>query len=327
MKHLSILVPEGESNLSSIVGSLKVFTAANNYFVNIGKKPVFAIQLVGTAKKVDLFEGLFSIRPHAHFKDIKKTDVIVVPALKGNYAASVKRNQDLCSWIAQQYKGGAELASICTGVFLLASAGLLKGKSCSTHWMAADAFRQLFPDVNLVADRLITEEQGIYTNGGGFSFLNLLLHLVEKYYDRKTAIYCSKFFEIEIERTSQSPFIIFSGQKWHKDETIKKVQHFIESNTADKISVDSLASRFRIGRRSFDRRFKKATANTPIEYIQRVKMEAAKKDLETGRYSISEVMYAVGYSDNKAFRTTFRKITGLSPLEYRNKYNKDAVPL
>jgi transcriptional regulator GlxA family with amidase domain len=325
MKHLSILVPEGESNLSSIVGSLKLFSAANNHFISLGKKPVFTIQLVGTAKKVDLYDGLFSIRPQIHFRDLKRTDMVIVPALKGDYAASVKKNKEFSSWIAGQYQQGAELASICTGVFLLASAGLLNGRSCSTHWHAADAFRQLFPGVNLRTDRLITNEQGIYTNGGGFSFLNLLLHLIEKYYDRSTAVFCSKFFEIEIERTSQSPFIIFSGQKWHDDETIKKVQLFIESNTADKISVDGLASRFRIGRRSFDRRFKKATANTPVEYIQRVKVEAAKKNLETSKYSISEVMYAVGYSDTKAFRTIFKKIAGLSPLEYRNKYNKAAL--
>jgi transcriptional regulator GlxA family with amidase domain len=145
---------------------------------------------------------------------------------------------------------------------------------------------------------------------------------VEKYAGRDVAIMISKAFMIDIDRHSQSPFIIFEGQKAHEDETVKKAQEFIEKNFEEKISVDQLADMFAVGRRSLERRFKKATSNTVSEYIQRVKIEAAKKDLETGRKNINEVMYDVGYSDIKAFRTIFKKITGLSPIEYRNKYHK-----
>jgi transcriptional regulator GlxA family with amidase domain len=208
---------------------------------------------------------------------------------------------------------------------MLASSGLLDGKSCSTHWAHADDFRSLFPRVHLQTDHLITDENGIYTNGGGYSFLNLVIYLVEKYYDRQTAIYCSKMMQIEMDRNSQSAFAIFTGQKLHGDEMIKKAQAYIESKLDEKISVGHLSSKFAIGRRNFDRRFIKATGNTPVEYSQRVKMEAAKKTFETSRKTINEVMYEVGYSDVKAFREVFRKITGMSPLEYRSKYNKEAV--
>ena len=129
---------------------------------------------------------------------------------------------------------------------------------------------------------------------------------------------------IDIDRISQSPFIIFEGQKTHDDEPIKKAQEYIENNFEEKITIDQLASMFAVGRRNMERRFKKATANTVTEYIQRVKIEAAKKNLETGRKNINEVMYEVGYSDTKAFRTIFKRITGLSPINYRNKYNKEA---
>src|SRR5689334_10469869 len=152
--------------------------------------------------------------------------------------------------------------------------------------------------------------------------LNLVLYLIEKYAGREMSILCAKVFAIEIERESQSPFIIFHGQKDHEDEPIKKAQEFIEKNFQERITVDQLASMFAIGRRNLERRFKKATSNTVVEYIQRVKMEAAKKELESARKNINEVMYEVGYSDNKAFRTTFKKITGLSPIQYRNKYNR-----
>ena len=234
-------------------------------------------------------------------------------------------NKLLINWMEKQYRKGAELASICTGAFMLASSGLLDGKTCSTHWAAADTFRTMFPNVNLQTDQLITDENGIYTNGGAYSFLNLIIYLVEKYYDRQTAIFCAKVFQVEIDRHSQSAFTIFTGQKLHGDEMVQQAQSYIENNIDEKISVEELSSRFAVGRRNFDRRFIRATGNTPGEYAQRVKIESAKKAFETTRKTVNEVMYEVGYSDIKAFREVFRKITGMSPLEYRGRYNKEAV--
>jgi transcriptional regulator GlxA family with amidase domain len=179
--------------------------------------------------------------------------------------------------------------------------------------------------VNLQTDKLITYEKGIYTNGGAYSFLNLLIYLIEKYYDRQTAIYCSKVFQIEIDRNAQSAFAIFSGQKQHDDAVVQQAQAYIENNLDEKITIEDLSSKFNVGRRNFDRRFIKATGNTPIEYSQRAKIESAKKAFETSRKTINEVMYQVGYSDVKAFREVFRKYTGMSPLEYKDKYNKEAV--
>ena len=266
------------------------------------------------------------IQPNTNFKDIDKTNLIIIPAIDNtNLAASIKKNEHFIQWIIGQYKKGADIGSICTGAFLLASTGLLDGKSCSTHWNEASRFKKMFPAVKMVDDKLITDEAGLYTSGGAFSFLHFMIYLVEKYYDRETAIYCSKIFEIDIDRNSQSPFTIFSGLKDHQDEQIKMAQNYIENNLSVKISVEELASKFAIGRRHFDRRFIKATTITPIEYLQKVKVEAAKKLLETSRKTISEVMYEVGYADVKAFREVFRKITRLSPIEYRAHYNKEAV--
>lgn len=237
----------------------------------------------------------------------------------------MKQNKLLIDWIDKQYKMGAEIATICTGAFMLASTGLLDGKSCSTHWGAADNFKAMFPQVILKTDKLITDENGIYTNGGAYSFLNLMIYLVEKCFDRQTAIYCSKVYQIEIDRKSQSPFTIFTGQKMHGDEMVVKAEAVLESNLHKKISIEYLSSRFSVGRRNFDRWFIKATGNTPVEYSQRVKVESAKKAFETTRKTISEVMYEVGYSDNKAFREVFRRFTGMSPIEYKEKYNKEAL--
>ena len=326
MKHLTILVPEGKgNNLSSIVGPYKIFTRANTSWKEKTGKNLFNIELAGISKQIDFYDGLFCVKPQSDIFSIKKTDLIIIPSLNHNYNNAVKGNELLIDWIEEQYKLGAEIASICTGAFLLASSGLLDEKTCSTHWAAADTFRRMFPKINLQTDQLITDENGIYTNGGAYSFLNLVIYLIEKYYDRQTAIYCSKVFQIEMDRQSQSSFAIFTGQKMHGDEIIKKAQTYIEKKFQEKISIANLSSKFAIGRRTFDRRFIKATGNTPIEYSQRVKIESAKKAFESNRKTINEVMYEVGYSDAKAFREVFRKITGMSPSEYRGRYNKEVV--
>lgn len=325
MKHLTILVPEGENNLSSIVGAYKIFTRANEFWKKCNGKDLLKIELAGISKKVNFYKGLFTVTPNTHISNIQRTNLVVIPSLNHNYEQAVQKNKPLIGWIEKQYKNGAEIASICTGAFILASTGLLDGRSCSTHWAVADQFRSVFPNVNLQPDKLITDEDGIYTNGGAYSFLNLVVYLVEKYFDRQTAIYCSKVFQIEMDRNSQSSFIIFKSQKLHGDDMVRKAQDYIEANLQEKISMEALSSRFAVGRRNFDRRFIRATGNTPMEYSQRVKIESAKKAFESTRKNIQEVMYEVGYSDLKAFREVFRKITGMSPLEYRGRYNKEAV--
>lgn len=325
MKHLSILVPE-EAVLVSIADPRYLFTTVNDFLEAAGKPALFQVQLIGLRKDVPLNNGLFSVHADNTIYDVPKTDLIIIPALgSADLTRSLELNSAYIPWIVQQHRGGAEVASLCVGSFLLASTGLLNGKECSSHWKTAPEFREMFPEVTLVDGRIITEEKGLYSSGGATSYWNLLLYLVEKYTSREIAILAAKLFALEIDRKSQSPFIMFNGQKKHEDEPIRKAQEFIEDNLSEKISVDELAVKFAIGRRHFDRRFKKATNNTPAEYIQRVKIEAAKKLLEIGKKNVNEVMYEVGYSDTKSFRMVFKKITGLSPLDYRNKYNNEVL--
>jgi transcriptional regulator GlxA family with amidase domain len=324
MKNVCILIPE-TAVMAAVTDPQYMFTAVNEFLKAEEKDPLFNVQLVAMTNEVLLNNGLFSVHADALLKDVKKADLVVIPALSGNMKNSVDANKDFKPWIIDQYNNGAEVASLCVGTFLLASTGLLNGKKCSTHWLFANEFRNMFPEVTLTDGSIITEEQGIYSSGGANSYWNLLLYLVEKYTSRETAILASKYFAIDIDRSSQSFFMMFNGQKDHEDEAIKNAQDFIEKNYSDKITVDQLAGMFAIGRRSFERRFKKATNNTIAEYIQRVKVEAAKRRFENSRKNINEVMYDVGYTDTKAFRTIFKKITGLTPIEYRNKYNKQVA--
>lgn len=325
MKHVSLLIPLGDISLSNVEGTYHIFSEVNNALIRSGKQPFFEVQIVGLRRDSWVKNDLFSIHPDALTGEINKTDLIIIPALHTDINKGIELNRELIPWIVNQYKAGAEIVSFCTGAFLLASTGLLKGRKCATHWYHINDFRKMFPDVNLVDDKVMTAEHGIYTSGAAYSYLNLLLYIIEKYTSREIAIIASKIFAIEIDRKSQAPFIMFKGQKEHEDEPVRQAQEYIENNFQNKITVDQLASMIALSRRNLERRFKKATANTIVEYIQRVKIEAAKKNLETGRKNINEVMYEVGYNDTKAFRTTFKRITGLSPIQYRNKYNREMV--
>ncbi len=322
MKHISVLIPFGHTSVVNIEGAHQIFSFVNKILDDMGKAPLLNVQLVGLSKETSQRNRMFTISPDVLISDLKRTDLIIIPAIHGDPKDVVEQNKEFIPWIINQYKSGSEVASFCIGSFFLAQTGLLNGKPATTHWGYANEFRTMFPEVTVLDEKIMTEKEGIYTSGGAYSYLNLVLYLIEKYFGREISVIIAKSFMIDIDKTSQSPFIIFKGQKSHDDEAVKKAQEFIETNYQDKLTVDQIASMIALSRRNFERRFKKATANTVLEYIQRVKIEAAKVNLESSRQNVNEIMSKVGYSDPKAFRVTFKKITGLSPIEYRNKYVK-----
>jgi transcriptional regulator GlxA family with amidase domain len=321
MKNIHILVPES-SVLQAIADPQYLFSATNQFLLSSGKPALFNVKLVGASEEIVLNGGLYTVHPDLQLEEVKKSDLIIIPALFGDMQKAISANKKLIPWIQAQHNKGAEVASLCVGAFLFASTGLLDGKKCSTHWGFQSEFRSMFPQVEVVEGNIITEENTLYSSGGANSYWNLLLHLIEKYTTREMAILAAKYFAIDIDRESQTAFAMFQGQKNHADNEIRKAQEFIEANVHERISVDDLADYVAVGRRSFERRFKLATQNTILEYIQRIKVEAAKRSFESSRKNIQEVMSDVGYTDTKAFRVAFKKITGLTPVEYRNKYNK-----
>lgn len=322
MMHVSILIPNGSISITNIESTFQIFSHVNDILSQRKKPVLFDINLVGLPMPSIPHNLRFLAKPDMLIGEVTMSDLIIIPSIIGDPNNSIAANMDLIHWTQQLYQQGAEVASFCVGAFLLAATGLLKGRKCATHWHAANNFRQMFPDVNLVDDKIMTEDNGIYTSGGAHSFLNLLVYLVERFAGRDIAILIAKTYMIDIDRTSQAPFIIFDGQKTHQDEPVRKAQAFIERHFSEKISVDQLVDMLALSRRSLERRFKDATGNTIVQYIQRVKIEAAKKDFESNNKNINEVMYGVGYTDTKGFRSVFKKVTGLSPVAYRKKYNK-----
>src|SRR3546814_747083 len=184
MKHLTILVPEALASFNTfacIVGAYDMFNRANAFWEEKGKQPQFKVELAGVSEKSAIHQGLMTIVPERTIESIRKTDLIIIPAISHDFREPVMENSPLVGWIKKQYKNGAEVASMCTGAMILASTGILDGKKCSVHWNSADRLRKLFPRVSVQPDRLITDEYGIYTNGGGYSFLNLVIYLIEKF--------------------------------------------------------------------------------------------------------------------------------------------------
>lgn len=320
---ISVFVPQ-YGVIEAITPAFRTFHTANEFLTVFGKPPIFKVEYVGLNEYVPANNGEYTIKTDRLLKNVVHTDLLIIPPTFGNTDTGIKANAEAIPYFKKLHLNGTSLASLCIGAFLLAETGLLDGKKCSTHWAHIMEFRAKYPLVEVEDGAIITEYDNIYSSGGASSLWNLILYLVEKFSDRETAVMISKYFALDIGRDSQSQFAIFKGQKNHGDEDIKKVQDYIENNFEDKIAIEDLANLITVGRRTFERRFKDATTNTPIEYIQRVRIEAAKKFFEASRKNVAEVMYNVGYTDTKAFRDIFRKITGLTPIEYRNKFAKVA---
>nr|WP_121271465.1 helix-turn-helix domain-containing protein [Pedobacter schmidteae] len=320
---ISVFVPE-YGVIEAITPPFRSFHTANEFLTTFGKKPAFEVEYVGLNTYVPANNGEYTVKTNRLLKDVTATDLLIIPPTFGDTTKGIQANAEAIPYFTKLYKNGASLASLCIGAFLLAETGLLNGKKCSTHWAHISDFKERYPEVEVEDGAIITEHDNIYSSGGASSLWNLILYLIEKYADRETAVMISKYFALDIGRDSQSQFAIFKGQRSHGDADIQKVQDHIEKHYEDKITIETLAGLINTGRRTFERRFKEATNNTSIEYIQRVRIEAAKKFFEASRKNISEIMFDVGYTDTKAFRDIFKKITGLTPIEYRNKFARVA---
>jgi len=316
---VSVFVPE-YGVIEAITPPFRTFKTANEFLTAFGKKPVFNVEYVGLNEYVPANSGEYMVKTDRLLKDVAQTDLLIIPPVFGDIVKGITINAEAIPYFKKLHQQGASLASLCAGAFLLAETGLLSGKKCSTHWVFINEFKERYPDIEVEDGAIITEHENIYSSGGANSLWNLVLYLVEKYADRETAVLVSKYFALDIGRDSQSQFAIFKGQRNHSDEDIKKVQDYIEKNYADKLSTDQLADLINSSRRTFERRFKDATNNTPLEYIQRVRIEAAKNYFEASRKNVTEIMFDVGYTDTKSFRDIFKKLTGLTPIEYRNKF-------
>ncbi|ASK29055.1 AraC family transcriptional regulator [Chryseobacterium sp. T16E-39] len=327
MKHISILVYE-DAMPTAISTTTALLSSANDAAIVKGFPPPFDIELIG----IDLNNVQSSL--HMQFTCSKTlseqfdTDVVIVPPIKAgseDIRTLLLKNYKLVDWIKEKYKQKAEIISLCTGAYFLAESGLLDHMPATSHWDAMEDLEQRYPLIDFKPDHVVTHSKAIITGGGGFSSLNAVLYFIEKNCGKEISVSLSKYYALDYGRTSQNVFTIFSGQRRHDDNDIHKAQSYIEKEFTTELSVEQIANQVNMSRRNFIRRFKNATSLNPTEYIQRVKVEAAKKALEAGETNIADVTYSIGYNDLKSFRTVFKRITGLTPIDYRNRYKSQEL--
>lgn len=319
MKEIALLM-HADVTLSTISGAMDMLIHTNRYFSMQHKPEPFKIILAGDSKNNNILPVSGQLVHHQSLAETSRPDLIIIPAFYGDRDEALKKHAGLIDWIKESYHKGAEVASMCSGSYFLAETGLLKERSCTSHWADIADLTSRYPDINFISQMVITDQEGIYTSGGAFSSLNMILYLIEKFCGREVGIWASKMFSLDIDRINQAHFMVFKGQRQHEDEEILNAQAYIEKNYNAQISVDQIAEHSNMSKRNFIRRFKNATQNTPLEYVQRVKIESAKKALESGAQNINLLMYDAGYSDVKTFRQVFKRITGLTPQDYRRKY-------
>lgn len=322
MKRIALLIHE-DIYSSSIASVIDLFAGANWCLEQAGRPPAFDLELVSEKSNNIQLAVPAGFTCYRTIEQITQTDLVIVPGFNGDSKAILKKYDAAVNWIREVNKSGTEIASMCVGSFFLAEAGLLNGKTATSHWASADELQLRYPLVRVKSDRVITDQDGIYTGGGAFSSLKLILYLIEKFCGRETVLGVSKMFSIDIAPAGQAHFAVFTGQRQHDDDEILRSQTYIEQNYSANISIDQVSALTNTGKRNFIRRFKAATNNTPIEYLQRVRIEAAKKALENKNLPLNELLNITGYEDIKTFRMVFKKMTGLSPRDYRKKYSRD----
>jgi transcriptional regulator GlxA family with amidase domain len=292
-----------------------------------GRSPSVAVKLVSAGERTELSAaGGITLKCDATLRTAGPADLIVVPALEPDLEQHLAMNRAVILWLKRAFDGGAEVASACTGAFVLAAAGLLDGRAATTHWAFQSMLAQRHPRVRLQPQAVLVDQGRVVTAGGATSFVNLALFLVERLLGPQVAWAASRMFLIDPNKSPQGAYAIFSTQKTHGDEGILRAQELIEAEVARAPAVDALARRVAMSPRTFVRRFHGATGNTPREYIQRVRIEAAKRLLEEGQRSVGEIAARVGYGDVVAFRKLFVRNTGLTPADYRARYGPRSAP-
>jgi transcriptional regulator GlxA family with amidase domain len=308
---------------STAVGPLEVFNHAGvlwNILTGMRQNPRFHVTTASADGRAVLCDGPIHIKPQCALKDVRRTDLIFIPTTGLGIDDVVERNAPVVPWLHKWHKRGAEIASVCSGVGLVAETGMLDGKRATTHWGLAEKFRQMYPRVKWLPELMVTEDRGFYCGGGVHAALDLSLYLVEKFCGHDVAMQTAKSLLIETPRAWQSGFAIVPLKTEHNDDTISNAQEWLHENFHRTFPLEAPARRVGMSLRNFVRRFKQATGDSPLMYLQKLRVAAARRLLENNHRSMQEISTAVGYQDVAFFRSLFQRHTGVSPSAYREKF-------
>ncbi|QEY59054.1 GlxA family transcriptional regulator [Pseudomonas sp. C27(2019)] len=323
---LNIVILGFDSALASaITGVMDLFALAGVTWNRVQGETVgrhFNVRLASPCgEPIRCINGI-QIAAQLSYAQIEQVDAIIVPTIGGPIDEVLAQNPELLALLQHANREGWTIAGNCTGNFLLAEAGILNGRRATTHWGFKERFAQRYPAVKLTADQLITRDAHIYCAGGGLAWFDLGLHMIERYVGFEVALQTAKAFVIDYRRDSQLSYSLMRLAKPHKDELVKQVQAWLQEHYAQEFTLDALAERFNVSKRTLIRRFNGALGSPPNAYLQSLRIEAAQKLLEESELTVDRVMSQVGYEDTSSFRRLFRSKTGITPSEYRRRFSR-----
>ncbi|MBU3914762.1 helix-turn-helix domain-containing protein [bacterium] len=326
MKKIFLLAIDNTS-VAGLSGALEIFNVANvlSNIQNPGDSPAFQCSVVTSeTNQLELCRGLrvdlgMGIHPYEQADAIVTTGFLYQSI--DHLVEKIDHSKRAINWIRKQYEYGAIIGASCSGTVLLAETGLLDGKTATTSWWLNNFFKKRYPKIELQIERLLVTNNRLYTGGSVTSYLNLVLGLIEKFAGKDLALSCSKMMLIDINRFSQAPFVMLQSILDHSDDIVIKAQYWINEHLQEKIDLRKLAKYCGITYRTLIRRFKSATDETPTLYIQKSRIEAAKRLLETTDLNLDSIMDRVGYFDPSSFSLLFKRLTQLTPREYRLRFS------
>lgn len=323
---LNIVVLGFDSALASaITGVMDLFALAGVTWNRVQGEEVgrhFNVRIASPdGQPIRCINGI-QIAAQLSYADIVEVDAIIVPTIGGPIDDVLRQNPQLLALLQYANQQSWTIAGNCTGNFLLAEAGILNGRCATTHWGFKQQFAERYPAVKLTAEQLITRDEHIYCAGGGLAWFDLGLHMIERFVGFEVALQTAKAFVIDYRRDSQLSYSLMRLAKSHKDEWVKQVQEWLHLHYAQSFTLDELAQRFNVSKRTLIRRFNAALDSPPNAYLQSLRIEAAQKLLEETELSVDLVMSQVGYEDASSFRRLFRHRTGVTPREYRKRFSR-----
>lgn len=305
-----------------VTGVMDILSLSNTLLKGSGGKPLFTIDTISLSGKPVCSYSQFPIHASKSIRSRYRYDLLYIPGFIGDTEAIIKGNRALIKWIGlQATKNKSIVSAACNGNFLLAETGLLANKKATTHWNLVQEFRAKYKYTELQPEKIIVDDGNTISAAGVTACFNLALHIIQRFGSIELSLSCAKIFLVDSGRRIQSPYQMYQSPKNHGDLDITRLQNWIESNYKENTTLDTLCGIGNIAKKTLLRRFKKATGETPLVYLQKIRIENAKRLLESKNLSFSEVTWEVGYNDVSSFHKTFKAETGLTPIEYRTKFS------
>jgi transcriptional regulator GlxA family with amidase domain len=256
--------------------------------------------------------------------EIETTDIVIVPSVLLRAEGWTRgRYPRLVEWLGAMHARGAVLCSACSGIFLLAETGLFDGRDATVHFGYARAFSTTYPAIPIHPERVLVvsgRREELVCSGASMAWHDLVLYLIARFAGSTAAQDVARLFALQWHQDGLTPYIVFEGRRDHGDGDIVRAQEWLETHFQVANPVEEMIRRSRLAERTFTRRFTSATGLTPIAYVQRVRIEHAKRRLERTDAPVEKISWQVGYDDPAFFRRLFRRTTGMAPGAYRKRF-------